>query len=242
MVCKVKGVKKVDKLAKGSDTKQEFLRTALELFHEKGYEKATIQDIIDKMGVSKGAFYHYFESKEDVIEKIAKEYADWGISIMRKIADRKDLNAIEKINAIVENVNQYKSSREEDRTKMKGLFNGDKNLKLERKIANEIRQDALAIYEEILGAGVDEGLIEKVNTRELAEFTANTINSLNDSIDQLIEECGADRGDFCSEEFIERLEEKLIFYEEAFARIYKLKGRPIKLKEAFLRRFVKVNK
>ncbi len=232
----------MDKPAKGSDTKQEFLRAALELFHEKGYEKTTIQDIIDKMGVSKGAFYHYFASKEDVIEKIAKDYAARGISIMRKCADRKDLNAIEKLNAIVEKVNQYKSSREEDRKKMKGFFHGDKNLKLERKIANAIRQDALAIYQEILGVGVEEGLIEKVNTRELAEFTANTINSLNASIDQLIEECGPDRGDYYGEEFIERLEEKLIFYEEALARIYNLKGRPIKLKEAYLRRFLKESK
>jgi len=224
---------------KGNDKKQEFLMAALELFHEKGYEKTTIQDIIDKMGVSKGAFYHYFESKEDVIEKIAKEYAQRGISTMRRIAGRKDLNAIEKINAIIESVNEYKGSREEDRIKMKDIFKGDKNLKLERKISNAVKRDALVIFQEILDSGVKEGLFEGFNTRELAEFMANTTSSLNSSIDQLLEEFSRGKDEFDNKEFVRRLEEKLDFYEEALARIFNLQGRPFKLKDSYLKRFVK---
>jgi len=50
--------------------KQEYLDTALDLFVEKGYFKTTVQEIIDTMGASKGAFYHYFKSKEDIIHAI----------------------------------------------------------------------------------------------------------------------------------------------------------------------------
>ena len=52
---------------------------ALELFYKKGYENTTIKDIIEEIGVSKGAFYHYFESKEDVIVAIAKEFHEPGL-------------------------------------------------------------------------------------------------------------------------------------------------------------------
>lgn len=224
--------------SKGNHRKQEFLTVALELLNEKGYEKTTIQDIINKMGVSKGAFYHYFISKEDVIEQIAKEYADRGISIMKRIANRKDLDAIEKINTIIKTINEYKSTREKDRTKIKGIFKGDKNLKLERKIAKAIRHDALNIYQEIIDAGVKERVIKNSNTRELAEFTANIINNLNASIDQLIEEFDIDKEELCNEEFNRRLEEKLTFYENALSRVYGLEGRQIMLKESYIRRFV----
>ena len=225
--------------SKGNYRKQEFLTAALELLSEKGYEKTTIQDIIDKMGVSKGAFYHYFISKEDVIEQIAQEYAERGIGIMRRIADRKDLDAIEKINTIIKMINEYKGSREKERIKIKRIFKGDKNLKLERKITKAIRHDALIIYHEILNAAIKEKSIKKSNTRELAEFTANIIHNLNDSIDQLVEEFNADEEGFYSREFIRRLEEKLIFYEDTLSRLYELKGRKILLREAYLERFLK---
>ncbi len=231
----------MDKATRIGDRKQEFLMAALELFHDKGYEKTTIQDIIDKMGVSKGAFYHYFESKEDILEKIAREYVVRGIMIMRKAANREDLNAMEKINNMIDTLNEYKGNREKERIKIKGLFKGDKNLKLERKIENAIKQDALSIFQQILDRAVEEGLIEKSNTRELAEFTAAIISIMDTSIDRLMEDFGADRKELCSGECLKRLEEKLDFYEAAFARVYNLPGRPIRLRESYLRRFAGKN-
>jgi len=50
----------------GDIRKQELLDAALQLFYEKGYEKTSVNDIIEKVGVSKGAFYYYFKSKEEV--------------------------------------------------------------------------------------------------------------------------------------------------------------------------------
>ena len=53
--------------------KQEYLETALDLFVKKGYFKTTVQEIIDSMGASKGAFYHYFRSKEDILHSLIEE-------------------------------------------------------------------------------------------------------------------------------------------------------------------------
>ncbi|MCQ4638106.1 TetR/AcrR family transcriptional regulator [Anaerovorax odorimutans] len=49
------------------------LDSATKLFLEKGYEKTTIQDIVDDLGdLSKGAIYHHFSSKEDIIEAVGE--------------------------------------------------------------------------------------------------------------------------------------------------------------------------
>jgi AcrR family transcriptional regulator len=53
----------------------EFLDTAIELMIRKGYERTTVQDIIDAVGVSKGAFYHYFSSKEELLDALAERMA-----------------------------------------------------------------------------------------------------------------------------------------------------------------------
>lgn len=222
---------------KGDDRKQEFLATALELFNEKGYEKTTIQDIIDRMGVSKGAFYHYFESKEDIIEKIAKEYAAKGISIIKNIAERQDLTAIEKLNQVIESVNTYKGSRETQRQKIKGIFKNEANIKLERKIVNSIRQESTKLAQQIIEEGIADGSFSTSDSKELAEFTLMTMYNVNGAIDELLGKMCNDQGELDQQEFLTKLEEKLMFYEEVFARVYKAPEGSIKLRASYLKRF-----
>ncbi|MEG1567773.1 MAG: TetR/AcrR family transcriptional regulator [Anaerovoracaceae bacterium] len=51
-------------------TQRKIIEESLKLFMEKGYEETTIQDIINAVGMSKGAIYHYFKSKEDIFDAI----------------------------------------------------------------------------------------------------------------------------------------------------------------------------
>ncbi|MEO0230055.1 MAG: TetR/AcrR family transcriptional regulator [candidate division WOR-3 bacterium] len=46
------------------NTKNKLLESGIELFSQKGYDATSIQEICEKAGVSKGAFFHYFPSKE----------------------------------------------------------------------------------------------------------------------------------------------------------------------------------
>ena len=51
----------------GRETRQKLFETSIALFNERGYENVTIDDICEKIGVSKGAFYTHFKSKDQVI-------------------------------------------------------------------------------------------------------------------------------------------------------------------------------
>jgi TetR/AcrR family transcriptional regulator, cholesterol catabolism regulator len=51
----------------GSQTRQKIFETSLELFNRHGYDNVTIDDICEKIGVSKGAFYTHFKSKDQVV-------------------------------------------------------------------------------------------------------------------------------------------------------------------------------
>lgn len=60
--------KKTTKVSKGDQTKSLILETALEMFHERGYEETTMRAIAQKAGVSLGNAYYYFSSKEHLIQ------------------------------------------------------------------------------------------------------------------------------------------------------------------------------
>ena len=48
-------------------TKLEILQAAVRLFTEKGWHNVNVEDVVKEVGVTRGAFYHYFKSREDLI-------------------------------------------------------------------------------------------------------------------------------------------------------------------------------
>jgi TetR/AcrR family transcriptional repressor of nem operon len=52
--------------------KEHILKTSLMLFLQKSYRDVTMSEIVEKTGMSKGAFYHYFNSKEDLFKEITE--------------------------------------------------------------------------------------------------------------------------------------------------------------------------
>lgn len=78
-------------------TVEKILEVSKQLFLEKGYEQTTIQDIVDRLGgLTKGAVYHHFKSKEDIINALGdKMFLDSNPFGMLK--ERKDLNGLQKI-------------------------------------------------------------------------------------------------------------------------------------------------
>lgn len=57
------------------NTIQQILAVSQKLFLEKGYENTTIQDIVDNLdGLSRGAIYHHFKSKDEIIEAITRRF------------------------------------------------------------------------------------------------------------------------------------------------------------------------
>lgn len=58
------------------ETVDKILDISYRLFREKGYDHTTIQDIVNALGMSKGAIYHHFKSKEDILDQITNKYYD----------------------------------------------------------------------------------------------------------------------------------------------------------------------
>lgn len=59
-------------MRKGERRRKEILETAASLFFSEGYDAVTLQDILDRLGCSKGSFYHHFESKLDVLAAVCQ--------------------------------------------------------------------------------------------------------------------------------------------------------------------------
>lgn len=77
------------------------LDVAFQLFMEKGYERTSIQDIINQLGgLSKGAIYHHFKSKEDILVAVTERMTEESNRMLLNIRDWKNVSGKEKLQSI----------------------------------------------------------------------------------------------------------------------------------------------
>lgn len=79
------------------EKQQNILNAAAEIFAEKGYYQASIQNITQKAGVSTGTFYIYYKNKEEVLLSIYNQFSDYLNSEIEKKLSRQYSDSIEKL-------------------------------------------------------------------------------------------------------------------------------------------------
>ena len=78
------------------ERKNEIIATAATLFAQKGYDQCSVNDILHAIGIAKGTFYHYFRSKEDVLDAVVSQTTNRIVARIQETAG-KDLMPEDKL-------------------------------------------------------------------------------------------------------------------------------------------------
>ena len=150
------------------------LDTAFHLFLTKGYEHTSIQDIINELGgLSKGAIYHHFKSKEDILSAVTNRITAESNRMLAAICSRPGLNGQEKLKAIFkESIN---SPEQND------LFQTAPDLRNNPRLLSEILLDTIKdtapnYILPIIKQGISDGSIHTEYPEELAELVLLAAN------------------------------------------------------------------
>lgn len=150
------------------ETVQLILDVAYRLFMKKGYEYTSIQDIIDNLGgLSKGAIYHHFKSKEDILIAVIERMTAQSNQLLANVRDRSDLNGKEKLKTI------FKASI--SRPVQQEIFatapNFHNNSKLLVGLLQDTMEEATPNYIlPIIEEGIKDGSIQTNYPKQLAEL------------------------------------------------------------------------
>ena len=170
---------------KNPERRQELIATAQQLFYTKGYENTSVNDIIKTVGVSKGAFYHYFESKTAVLEAIVSQMVDQAVVNLQTIISDDTLTAIPKWQKVVQHSNSWKLERKAEVIAANRLMHMDENILLHHKISTETRKAVAKEMSKIIAQGVDEGVFDVAYVAETAVILMTVINSLSETMNEL---------------------------------------------------------
>ncbi len=166
-------------------TKFEILDAAEKLFLEKGYDKTTIADIVDEIGMTKGAIYHHFKSKMDILENLFYYRATKNLENYRT-----GENALEDLR------NLFGISLQSHNTQAI-VYSASLSLKSPEILGEQFIDTLDSAYEisNIIERGIKDGSINTKYPREVAELILIYLNM----------RIGVFLGEFTKDEFIRKI-------------------------------------
>lgn len=144
----------------------EILDAAELLFIQKGYEKTTVNDILEKVNIGKGTFYHYFKSKEEVMNAVIERMKEHVVNTAQSIADDQSMNAHEKLKRIILSLNISESSA----GPMIEELHQPSNAQMHQKSIVETLKETAPILADVVKQGVREGVYNTPYPLETMEF------------------------------------------------------------------------
>ena len=145
-------------------TVEKILEVSLKLFSEKGYEKTTMQDIVNALGMSKGAIYHHFKSKEEVFDALCEKLF-YETNPFKKAKNHKELNGLEKLKFVLKTSFDETEHHQLSIASMQ-LMGSPAFLK---KLI-ESNQELVPMYQELIEEGIQDGSIKTEHSKLLAEL------------------------------------------------------------------------
>lgn len=147
-------------------TVEKILNVAQRLFLEKGYDNTTIQDIVDHLdGLSKGAVYHHFKSKEEIMDAVGDRMF-LSNNPFEAVHRRSDLNALEKLREAIR-LNQSDEARTDMTIQAIPLT---RNPRLLVEMIESNRRILTPYYLELLEEGNRDGSLHTEYAKEIAEL------------------------------------------------------------------------
>jgi AcrR family transcriptional regulator len=135
-----------------------FLDVAQQLVQTRGYEQMSVTDVLDAVGASRGAFYHYFESKDALLDAVVNRMADQATVRVEPVLSDPKLTAIEKLEAVFGGIAQYKAERKDLVLAILQVWRSDDNAIVREKMRRIVTARQLPWLERIVHQGIAEGV------------------------------------------------------------------------------------
>jgi len=191
----------------------ELLDAGQQLFFQKGYDLTSINDIIEKVGVAKGTFYHYFDSKDDLLDKIVDRWSQATLERVKELIKKEDLNALEKMNRFFITIRDYKIENLELMKVLINVLYRDENLIMRHKMLNQSLKWLTPEFVKIIKQGIKEGCFNPADEEETAELIFSMSLNLGESTVKLLLEAEK------KPENLDKIEKRLKVYERSVERI-----------------------
>ncbi|HEY3058797.1 MAG TPA: TetR/AcrR family transcriptional regulator [Chloroflexota bacterium] len=190
-----------------------FVDAAQHLIASKGYEQMSVQDVLDALDASRGAFYHYFDSKVALLEAVIDRMVVEATARVERILADPDVSALAKLSRLLTDIADYKNERRDLLRGFLQVWLSDDNVLVRDKLRRLTGTRLTPLLAPIVRQGCAEGTFSVSSADETARVLVSLLQGLNELASELflIRQAGAIT--------LEQVEHTVSAYLEAFERI-----------------------
>ncbi|HZU19247.1 MAG TPA: TetR/AcrR family transcriptional regulator [Candidatus Dormibacteraeota bacterium] len=145
-----------------------FLDVAQRLIQTQGYERMSVQAVLDELGASKGAFYHYFDSKQDLLDGVVERFAEVVMTAVAPILADPTLTALRKLERVFRTIASFKAEQKELVLAIIEVWSSDANALLREKLRRLATRRLVPLLAAIVRQGVEEGVVSSGSPEDTA--------------------------------------------------------------------------
>lgn len=196
-------------MKKGDESKRKIIEAGARVFDKKGYENASLQDVLNETNMSKGGFYHYFSTKLDLLRDIySLRVEHWYSESMEKIQATAK-GPLQKLRMALSMLNMLEKNSPRLPVVLSKLHMADEDSTVKAMIRDLTVEQIAPFIERILSEGNEEGVFFVKRTKETAIIITLLALDINDESIRTLTEGKADS------ESVEKTIDLLVAYRES---------------------------
>jgi len=173
-------------MRKGDLRREAILQTAEKLFYQKGYEKTSVNDILNELSLSKGGFYHHFTSKDELLQSICDQKASESHAAALEAVHACPGSWADKFNAMFDQYGMWKLGNADFMGLLIRVAYREDNLIMRDKLKKRSMELMLPLVDEIIRGGVEAGEFVTPYPDATGQLVLQLGSSFSDSIAGLL--------------------------------------------------------
>ncbi len=165
--------------------REAFIEAAQRLMQTRGYEQMSIQDLLDELDASRGAFYHYFDSKQELLEAVIERMVDAGLASIAPVLERHDLSATAKLVGIFNGIGRWKTERKALVLALLKVWISDDNAIVREKFRHRLAGRIVPVLARVVSQGIEEKIFSARSPIETAQIMVTLLLGFQDTATDL---------------------------------------------------------
>jgi AcrR family transcriptional regulator len=165
--------------------REAFVEAAQRLMQSRGWEQMSIQDVLDEVEASRGAFYHYFDSKQALLEAVIQRMVDAGLGSIQPIVEDPNLPATAKLVQVFGGIGRWKTDRKDLILAFLDVWLSDDHAVVREHFRRELAGRFVPLLARIMRQGVEEGSFHVQSPDETARVLMMLLQGVQEAATDL---------------------------------------------------------
>ena len=173
-------------MKKGDIKRTQILDAAEKLFFERGYDRTSVQDILDALGMSKGGFYHYFDAKDSVLKAVSERRAQGRFDQLSAELRDSRRSPVDKLNRLLAMANLFQGEDAPFAALMLKLCYQDQDASICAHRRRVLIDRLLPIVNDVIAEGIGDGSFHTRHPMEIGRLLLLMACDVDDEVSTML--------------------------------------------------------